>query len=181
MRPIDFCRQNLAFVHDVIRVPCQDLTPEQLHWQPENHDSTIMFVLWHAIRSEDELVHGLIARKPTVFSAGGWAERLPVAKTGITPFGTGLDREGIAAIRLELPALLDYTAAVRDSVIAYVESLTDEEAMEPVPLPFFKEPFGFDSLSRIEALNFFCVGHIFEHQGEVFFLRGLMGLKGHPL
>ena len=181
MRAIDFCRQNLAFVHDAIRVPCQDLTPEQLHWQPQNHDSTIMFVLWHAIRSEDEVVHGLIARKPSVFTTGGWVERLPVAKTGITPFGTGLDRAGIAAIRLELPALLDYTAAVCDSVVAYVESLTDEEAMEPVPLPFLQEPFGIDSLNRIEALNFFCVGHTLEHLGEAFFLRGLMGLKGHPL
>ncbi|HWQ27511.1 MAG TPA: DinB family protein, partial [Dehalococcoidia bacterium] len=105
-------------------------------------------------------------------------QRLPVAKTGVTPFGTGLDREGVAAIRLDPGALLDYTAAVKDAVIAYVESLTDEQASEPIPLPFFKEPYGFDSLSRIEALAFFCVGHTAEHLGEVQMLRGLMGLKG---
>lgn len=178
MRPIDSLRQNLTFWHDMFRILCRDLTPEQLHWQPENHDSTIMFALWHAIRAEDELVHGLIARRPSVFATGGWAERLPVAKTGITPFGTGLDREGVAAIRLDPGALLDYTAAVKDAVIAYVESLTDEQASEPIPLPFFKEPYGFDSLSRIEALAFFCVGHTAEHLGEVQMLRGLMGLKG---
>ncbi len=178
MRPIDALRANLTFWHDLFGILCRDLTPDQLHWQPEQHDSTIMFALWHAIRSEDELVHGLIARRPSVFTTGGWAERLPVAKTGITPFGTGLDRAGVAAIRLDIGALLEYVAAVRDAVIAYVDGLTEEQAAEPIPLPFFKEPYGIDSLTRLEALTFFCIGHTAEHLGEVQMLRGLMGLKG---
>lgn len=178
MRPIDAMRTNLAFWHDLFGILCRDLTPEQLHWQPERHDSTIMFALWHAIRSEDELVHGLIARKPSVFTTGGWAERLPVAKTGVTSFGTGLDRAGVAAIRLDIGTLLEYVAAVRDAVIAYVGGLTEKEAAEPIALPFFEKPYGFDSLTRLEALAFFCIGHTAEHLGEAQLLRGLLGLKG---
>ena len=91
----DSLRKNLQFWHWYPRLLCEDLSEEQLHWQPENHPNHMMFAMWHAYRSEDEIVHGLLMRRPSVFVRDGWASRLPVAEPGNPPFGTGLNREQI--------------------------------------------------------------------------------------
>jgi hypothetical protein len=71
---------------------CDGLSEDQLHWQPENHPNHMMFAMWHAYRSEDEIIYGLLIRRPSVCVRDGWAERLPVAEPANPPFGTGLNR-----------------------------------------------------------------------------------------
>ena len=160
----------------------RDLTPEQMRWQPEHHDSTIAFAIWHAYRACDDLVHGLVMQRPSVFASQGWAARLPVDKTGATPFGNGLSREQIAAIELPADELCAYAKAVGDSINAYVAALSDEDAAADVALPFFAQVYpGYDRMSRMDTIAFFAIGHTSEHLGEVQFLRGMMGLKGAPL
>ena len=174
--------KNVELWHWYPELLVRDLTPEQLRWQPERHDSTVIFALWHAYRACDELIHGLVMRRPTVFASQGWATRLPVEQTGATPFGNGLSRADIAAIDLSTDDLLAYARAVGASVVAYVNAITDDEAAEEVALPFFSEAYpGYDRLSRIETIGVFAIGHVCEHLGEVQMLRGLMGLKGAPL
>ncbi|MEO8457391.1 MAG: DinB family protein [Chloroflexota bacterium] len=182
MRAGDSIRKNLHFWHWYPRLLCEDLTENQLHWQPEGHPNHIVFATWHAYRSEDEIVHGMLARQPSVFAREGWAKRLPVAEPGDPPFGTGLGREQIAAIRLPLDELLAYAEAVGASMQAFADSLTDEQAAEMVPMPFFTPVYPtLDSMSKEEALTFFCVGHTAEHLGEVQYIKGLLGLTGAPL
>ena len=177
----DGLRKNLEFWHWYPRLLCQGLTEEQLHWQPDGHANHITYILWHAYRSEDELIHGLLMQNPSVFARDGWAQRLPVAETGDTPFGNGLNREQIAAIRLRLDDVLEYAQAVRDAIQGYADGLGEEEAAEQVPLPFFQPVYPMlDSLSRAEVLSFFCIGHTAEHLGEVQYVKGLMGLTGAP-
>ncbi|OGO51614.1 MAG: hypothetical protein A2148_10245 [Chloroflexi bacterium RBG_16_68_14] len=182
MRVGDALRKNLEFWHWYPRLLCQELTEEQLHWQPEDHPNHIMFALWHAYRSEDELVHGLLMGRPSVFTSEGWADRLPVAEPGNPPFGTGLTREQVARIRLRLDDLLEYAEAVRRSIQSFADGLGEEEGAAEVPLPFFERVYPMlDKLSRAEVLWFFCVGHTAEHLGEVQYIKGLMGMKGAPL
>lgn len=178
----DALRKNLEFWHWYPRLLCEGVTEEQLHWQPESHPNHMMFAMWHAYRSEDEIIHGLLMQKPGVFSREGWAERLPVAEPGKPPFGTGLNREQIAAVRLRLDDLLDYAEAVRASIQAYADSLSEDEGAEQVPLPFFAAVYPMlDKMSRAEVLSFFCIGHTAEHLGEVQYIKGLLGLTGAPL
>ena len=178
----DALRKNLEFWHWYPQLLCKGLTDEQLHWQPEEHPNHIMFAMWHAYRSEDEIIHGLLMQKPSVFVSGGWAQRLPVAEPGDPPFGTGLQRDQIAAICLRLDDLMDYAAAVCAAIQSYADALSQEEGAQQVPLPFFEPVYPMlDSMSRSEVLTFFCVGHTAEHLGEVQYIKGLMGLKGAPL
>lgn len=178
----DALRKNLEFWHWYPRLLCKGLTEEQLHWQPENHPNHMMFAMWHAYRSEDEIIHGLLMQKPSVFGREGWAARLPVAEPGTPPFGTGLNREQIAAVRLRLNDVLDYAEAVRSSVQAYADGLSVEDSAEQVPLPFFAPVYPMlDRMSRAEVLSFFCIGHTAEHLGEVQYIKGLLGLTGAPL
>lgn len=174
--------KNLAFWHWYPELLTRNLTAEQLHWQPERHDTSIAFAIWHAYRAADELIHGLVMRRPSVFASQGWAARLPVDVTGATPFGNGLTRERIGGIRLDAGELCAYARAVGESVASSFGALSDEEAAEEVQLPFFKVVYrDVDVLTKAEAIAFFAIGHTSEHLGEVQFIRGLLGLKGAPL
>jgi len=178
----DSIRKNLDFWHWYPRLLCEGLTEDQLHWQPEGHPNHITYILWHTYRSEDDIIHGLLMGKPSVFHRDAWASRLPVPFTGDTAFGNGLNRQQIAAIRLPLEAILEYAGAVRASIQEYADSLTQEQGAETVQLPFFKPVYPMlGQASRAEVLTFFCVGHTAEHLGEVQYVKGLMGIKGAPL
>lgn len=178
----DTLRKNLDFWHWYPKLLCDGLTEEQLHWQPERHPNHIAYILWHTYRSEDDIIHGLLMGRPSVFHRESWASRLPVAFTGDTMFGNGLNREQIAAVRLPLDAILEYAETVRAAIQEYADSLIDEQASEPVQLPFFKDVYpGYDVLSRADVLSFFCIGHTAEHLGEVQYVKGMMGVKGAPL
>jgi hypothetical protein len=174
--------KNIEFWHWYPRMLVEGVSREQLRWQPDNHDSTIIFTLWHAYRACDDIVHGLVARRPSVFASQAWAERLRVAETGVSPFGNGLAREQIAAIDLEVDTVLDYAQAVGDSIGEYLRSISDDDAEEEIALPFFTGVYpNVDRMSRIETVAFFAVGHVSEHLGEVQMLKGMMGMKGAPL
>jgi len=178
----DSMRKNLQFWHWYPRLLCEGLSEDQLHWQPENHPNHMMFAMWHAYRSEDEIIHGILMRRPSIFAREGWAKRLPVAEPGNPPFGTGLNREQIAAVRLHLDDLLEYAEVVAASVQEYADGLSAEEGAEQIPLPFFAPIYPMlDSMSRAEVLAFFCIGHTAEHLGEVQYIKGLLGLTGAPM
>jgi hypothetical protein len=158
------------------------VTDEQLRWQPEGHDTSMIFSLWHAYRAEDDILHGMVMGKPNVFSRDGWAERLAVSDRGATPFGNGFSREQIGRLRLDRDAVLDYAEAVGRSVAEYVCEMSDEEAGQNVPLPFFAGVYPMlDTMTKGEMVAFFSIGHVSEHLGEVQFVKGLLGLKGAPL
>lgn len=174
--------RNIEFWHWYPELLVRDLEPAQLRWQPDAHDTTILFALWHTYRAADDLVHGWVLRTPSVFTREGWATRLAVGETGATPFGNGLSREQIARIDLDIDELLAYAKSVGASINAAIESLTPEQAAEDVALPFFANAYpGYDHLPRLEAIVFFAIGHTSEHLGEVQMIRGMMGLKGAPL
>jgi len=177
----DAIRKNLHFWHWYPQLLCEGLTEEQLHWQPEHNPNHITFALWHAYRSEDEIIHGLLMQQPSLFVREGWAERLPVAEPGNPPFGTGLNREQIARIHLPLAAILDYATAVGEAIQAYADTLGEAEAAQEIPLPFFQPAYPMlDTMTRAEVLSFFCIGHTAEHLGEVQYIKGLLGLTGAP-
>lgn len=178
----DSLRKNLHFWHWYPQLLTEGLTESQLHWQPETNPNHITFAIWHAYRSEDEIIHGLLMQKPSVFVRDGWAARLPVAEPGNPPFGTGLDREQIARVRLPLADILEYALAVGEAIQSYADSLSAEDAAVEIPLPFFTPVYPMiDRLTRAEVLSFFCIGHTAEHLGEVQYIKGLLGLTGAPL
>src|SRR5438477_12038554 len=104
--------KNLQFWHWYPELLVRDLTPEQLAWQPQTHDTSIAFAIWHAYRAEDDILHGLLGIGPSVYASQGWAERLPVSETGVTPFGNGLNREQIRGLLLDRVACLVYVKGV---------------------------------------------------------------------
>ena len=174
--------RNLEFWHWYPELLLKGLTPAQLRWQPEGHDTSILFATWHSYRAADELVHGMVLQRPSVFQKDNWAVRLPVAETGATPFGNGLTREQIGRLDFDTGELCAYAKAVGASIAVALGTMSDEEAAAQIELPFFATVYpGYDRMSKLEAIVFFAVGHTAEHLGEVQMLKGLLGLKGAPL
>jgi len=174
--------RNLAFWHWYPELLVEGLTAEQLRWQPEGHDTSINFAIWHSYRAADELCHGLVLQRPSVYSAGNWAERLPVAETGVTRFGNGLTRDQIGRLDFDAEQLVSYARAVGESISEWVTGASDKEAAEEVALPFFAGVYpGYERMSSLEAIAFFAIGHTAEHLGEVQMIKGLLGMRGAPL
>jgi hypothetical protein len=174
--------KNIEFWHWYPELIVRELTPDQLSWQAKDHDTSITFALWHAYRAADDLVHGLVFQRPSVFASQSWAVRLPVGETGVTPFGNGLSREQIGKLNLDIDALLGYAKAVGSSIVSNFDAMSDEDAATELSLPFFSTVYpGYDVLSKAETVAFFAIGHVSEHLGEVQFIKGLLGLQGAPL
>lgn len=174
--------RNLKFWHWYPELLLSDLTDEQLRWQPPGQDTSVAFATWHSYRAADELCHGLVMQRPSVFSTGGWESRLLLNEAAATPFGNGLSREQIGRLEFGSGELIGYARAVGESLQAWLEGASDEELSEAVSLPFFAATYpGYEGMSRVQAVMFFAIGHTAEHLGEVQLVRGLMGLKGAPL
>lgn len=174
--------KNLAFWHWYPELLVKGLTREQLRWQPEGHDTSILFATWHTYRAADDLVHGLVLQRPTVFLKDNWSARLPVLETGASAFGNGLTREQIGALDLDMGEVCAYAKAVGASIASNLAAMSAEEAAAEIGLPFFATVYpGYDRMSKLEAITFFAIGHTAEHLGEVQMVKGLLGLKGAPL
>ncbi|HUF52936.1 MAG TPA: DinB family protein [Dehalococcoidia bacterium] len=178
----DSLRKNLHFWHWYPRILCEGLSEDQLYWQPEKNPNHIIFAIWHAYRSEDDIIHELLLRRKSVFATQGWEERLPVAEAGRPPYGTGLDRAQIAEVRVDPGTLFTYADAVGHAVQEYADGLSEAEGAEKMPTPWFQPVYPMlDEMSKTEIFNFFCIGHVAEHLGEVQYIKGLLGLQGAPL
>jgi len=174
--------RNLKFWHWYPELLLADMSPEQLRWQPPGQDTTVAFATWHSYRAADELCHGMVLQRPSVFASEGWSERLPLRAAAATPFGNGLSREQIGQLDFAAGDLVAYAAAVGQSLTEWLEGASEAELAAPVSLPFFAATYpGYETMSRVEAVMFFAIGHTAEHLGEVQLVRGLMGLKGAPL
>jgi hypothetical protein len=173
---------NLKFWHEFPAILTEGLTPEQLRWQPESHDTSIIFALWHTYRAEDEILRALVMQGPSVFASQGWGARLPVSQAGATPFGNGFTREQIASLDLDVAEVLAYAKAVGSDEIEWLAAASEDERAAEIKLPFFTgvNPH-VDVMSKEEAIAFFAIGHTSEHLGEPQFSKGLMGMKGAPL
>lgn len=174
--------KNIRFWHEFPELLVKDLSPDQLAWQPEQHDSSIIFAMWHAYRANDELLSALVMQRPSEFVTGGWADRLPVAEKALTPFGNGFSREQIARVRPEASHVIAYAKAVGEHIASYLDDISEDVANEEIKLPFFTNVYpGADVMSRIETVTFFAVGHTAEHLGEVQMLRGMICGRGSLL
>ena len=84
---IDFIRDGLRQLHNSYDDSIADLTDEQILWRANEYGLPISFILWHYVRTEDNIVNFVLQGKPTVWLNGGWHERLSLHKAAQ---GTGM-------------------------------------------------------------------------------------------
>jgi hypothetical protein len=170
MSVVDFIRSSLRQMHGMYDEAISDLTLEQLHWPANEKGLPVSFILWHYVRTEDNIIQFVLQRKPTVWLEGGWDQKLGLDRVSQ---GTGMSHED--ARRLRIPAkeaFQQYMQSVWQATDAYLAGADDASLLEKTTV----KPLG--EMPVQNAIGNMCLTHGFTHLGEIQHLRGLMGLRG---
>ena len=141
------------------------LTPDELAWQPAANANSIGWILWHMVRVEDMWIQFFAQFQPELWESDGWHERfgLPTRDNG---FGHTAEQVNNFP-RLDLDDFLRYREAVRQSTIAYLNTLALDD-MDTVPRERRPE-------MSLGAIFRQIIGEMYQHVGHIAYLRGLQG------
>jgi hypothetical protein len=170
MSTIDFIRGQLRNLHGQYDEAIKDLTDDQFLWRANDKGHPISFILWHYVRTEDNIINYVLQGKPTIWLEGGWNEKFGLHKAAQ---GTGMTLE--EAQNLKITPKNDwqaYQSAVWAATDAFLDSANEATMQERVTV----KPLG--EMPRETAIGQVCLTHGFTHLGEIQHLRGLQGLKG---
>jgi hypothetical protein len=170
MSTIDFIRGSLNQLHASYDEGIADLSPEQLQWRATETGLPISFILWHYVRTEDNIIQFVLQRKPTVWIEQGWYDKLSLDRVAQ---GTGMSLAEAQSLRIaSLDDWRGYQTAVWKATDEFLAG-ADEAMLERRTTV---KPLG--EMPVQNAIGMMCLTHGFTHLGEIQHIRGLMGLKG---
>ena len=163
-----FIEEALNREHQLLVDAVQDLTPQELAWQPGPEANPIGWTLWHMLRVEDMWVQFFAQRQNELWERDGWHDRfgLPTRDNGF-----GHSTEQVAGFpALDLKTLLQYGEAVRAGTLEYLRSLgpPDFDAT-----PWADRPNMWWHEFSVGALFRQIVGEFYQHLGQIAYLKGL--------
>lgn len=173
MSTVEYFRKAINDMHNTCGEAVKDLTDEQLHYRPLDKGHHIAFALWHMVRTEDMVLNFLLRKKTPVWNEQGWDKKL-----GMDPQaqGTGMDADQAADVRIaNLQDFLAYMDAVAKETDAYLATVKDEELNTVNDLAVLGKR------SLYELIGGTTLVHAAEHLGEIWYIKGLMGLKGSAI
>lgn len=176
MNIIDFFRAEQKRLHQEMRNCISDLTPEEWHYALGGSTNSISFVVWHCVRTEDNILRFILQGRPPIWNEGNWHERL-----GLPPRvqGTGMATEEARAFHIADTGLfMQYVEEVWREYEAYLAGITDGGAALSERIVTVK-PLG--EMPAIRAIGQVCISHLFIHYGEISAILGAMGKRGLPL
>ena len=149
-----------------IKQTTDELTEEQLYYQPTPDTNSIGWLIWHLSRWRDR-ISANIAGEPQVWVSEGWDKRFSM---GGERTGLGDTLEQVAAFRVERDALLGYAEAAHQAIVERVSKFTPEQLVEPIEYsPGSSRPAWRALISVVEDSA--------EHTGQINYLRGV--ILGH--
>ena len=160
----EFIADALEKEQELLTEALDGLTPEELTWRAGPEANPIGWILWHMLRVEDMWFQFFIQRKLEIWERDGWNEKfgLPTRDNGF-----GHTQEQVAQFpALDLAELLRYGEAVRAGTLEYLQGLTaDDYAV----VPREQRPE-----MSVGAICRQIVGEVYQHQGHIAYLRGLL-------
>ncbi len=170
---IDFFRVEQKRLHDWMHAAVSELTLEEWNYAGPGTTNTIAFLLWHVVRTEDNILRFILQGRSPIWNEGNWHERL-----GLPPRvqGTGMETEEARKFHLADPALfIQYAGEVWREFEDYLASIHDGGAELSERVVTVK-PLG--QMSAVEAIGRVCLTHLYTHYGEIAYIRGELGKKG---
>ena len=160
----EFIADALEKEQELLTEALDGLTPEELVWRAGPEANPIVWILWHMLRVEDMWFQFFIQHKLEIWEREGWNEKfgLPTRDNGF-----GHTQEQVAQFpALDLAELLRYGEVVRASTLEYLQGLTaDDYAV----VPREQRPE-----MSVGAICRQIVGELYQHQGHIAYLRGLL-------
>jgi hypothetical protein len=174
MQATELLRHQFRQFHQLLEGTLAGVTPDQAHALPAGTANPVGATYAHVVLWEDMGVHGLLqGRQP--LSAGSWAGR-----TGLSELPP-LDKPGhwedwSRRVRVDLPALAAYAAAVYDATDRYFAGLPDAELEREIDL----SAMGFGRPAAVWVIGN-MLQNVALHCGEIAVLKGLGGETGYPV
>ncbi len=172
---IDFYRREQRRLHQGLQEAVSDLTPEEWNYLGEGTGNSIAFLMWHSVRTEDNILRFILQGRPTIWQEGSWHERL-----GLPPRvqGTGMATSEARSFHIADPALfMQYAQQVWQEYEDYLASVDDGGKALSERVVTVK-PLG--EMPAIQSIGQVCISHLFMHYGEIALLRGMLGKRGMP-
>lgn len=145
------------------------LTADQVNYLPAGKSVSIGFNAWHISRTADNITNFALQKKPPIWVAQGYDERMALPKV---EQGTGMNLEIARAITINDPSLLrEYAGAVRKDVLDYLAAVPDSVLAEVQMV----RPLG--EMPKWRVFRQVVMTHGFMHLGEINALRGQLGLQ----
>ena len=120
MDTVFLLQQMARSAHEWLEQTVGDVTPEQVHWAPEN-GLNLGAHYAHIVISEDVLINRIIRGGAEMASASF------EGKTGLSePMPQGAFDDWAKTVQIDMPALRAYGTAVFANTEAYIGSLTPE-------------------------------------------------------
>jgi uncharacterized damage-inducible protein DinB len=142
-----------------------DLTLEELTWQPSPEANPAGYLVWHIARDEDGWINRRIRRIPQIWVRDGWYQRFGLPEDAS---GYGFTAEQIANFPLpgDFSQVTNYFDSVRAETLEFLQTLDDSDLdreIMPEERPGYTVANAFSHLIVEESL----------HMGQVWYLRGL--------
>jgi hypothetical protein len=172
MNTVELTQYSLGNAFDILGQVAADLTQEQADWMPTGIANPIGALYWHAVSGADEVVHQWCRGQEPLHQKDGWREKVLTVSVPEPEHG-GDYLAYMRAIRVDLPAIHEYTKAVAEAVQGWLASLTPEDLERNIDTPI-------GELNLAQMLETFVIWHINAHCGEISALKGCQGVKGYP-
>jgi hypothetical protein len=173
MDTLSFLRSAAKRLHKDLTQAVGDLGEAQLHFRPMDKGNPIAFMIWHCVRTEDIVVNAFLWKKPTVWDSEGWAQKAGVDAKGQ---GTGMPNDQAAALRIGNPKeFCSYMERAFQATDAYLEALQEQDLATIHDMPMLGK------MSVLQTVGGVVLHHGAGHLGEIWYLKGLQGLKGSPI
>jgi hypothetical protein len=173
MNTLEYFRMGITKGHQSFIEAVKDLTDAQIHFRPLGKGNSIAFILWHYARTEDILMNVSLQKKKPIWNVAGWDQKFGMDARSQ---GTGMTSEQAAAIRInDLGGFLKYAEDVFGASEAYLET-AKEETLDEV-----RDFSVIGKLSVRNVIGGMVLDHAAGHLGEIWYVKGLQGLKGSPV
>lgn len=175
MNIIDFFITEQKRLHNWMGSSVSDLTLEEWNYMPQGKGNSIAFLVWHCVRTEDNILRFILQQRPPRWNEENWHERL-----GLPPRvqGTGMLTEEARTLHIADPKLfMQYVHSVWQEFEEYLAAITDGGAELGERIVTVR-PLG--SMPAAQAIGQVCITHCFMHFGEIACLLGGLGKQGLP-
>jgi len=109
----EFIEKSLTESKEYINQAINDLSIEELAFQPQPHSNCIAFLLWHLARVEDLWINRVILGGQEIYESDGWYQKFGTAERDLG-FGYDVDKLNSWPVP-SLELLQEYRDAVQQS------------------------------------------------------------------
>jgi hypothetical protein len=169
MSVVAFLEAARQEVHDRILRDVSDRTHEQFLWRPNPGISSIAYLLWHLVRTEDLTIQTQFKKAPLIYEAEGWANRL-----GIDPSlgPAGLTPDQLDAVVYRLEHFSPYAHAVWNNTSEVLKGMRNGDLERPLNILDLPQVTSVGALFRTVL-----VSHPWRHLGEILYIKQLQGWR----